>query len=150
MSSVQRYTRQVPLSTTYYSLPSGSAVYQMIPGSGNVVGNYPNTTGYMSAYTYTVSGAVMARDMGKTIYAPVDSLTGNAGWFRQIQILKPSAVTNAQGFIGGTAGQTFGVVGDANTPNSNMDYFTVYIPVPVGGILSGSLTTCTSIAGGQL
>ena len=163
MSSVTRFIRQVPLSTTYYTVNAavlaGTNVYEFQPTSANYVGNYP--PGFMAVASgvaadlacLTTAGAttdLVLRDMGKTIYAQITNSSGNAGWFRQVQVLKPTGITAAQGFIGGTSGQTFGVLGAASVPNGNTDYFTFYISVPVGGVLGGVLSGLSPIAGGQL
>ena len=82
MSSVTRFIKQVPLSTTYYSVPSsmivggaiGTGVYEFVPSATNTVGNY--APGYMAAASaemvaaLTVSGTVatlVLRDMGKGV-----------------------------------------------------------------------------------
>jgi hypothetical protein len=161
MSSVTRFIRQIPQATTYYNVSAGilagTDVYEFVPSTGNYVGNYP--PGYMQAASAALIAALTAagttsnlvlRDMGKTIFAPVTSITGDAGYFRQVQLLKPSAITAAQGFIGGTAGNTFGVLGAANTPDAYTDYMTFYIAVPVAGVLGGSLSGLFPIAGGQM
>jgi len=144
MTSVMRYARQVPLSTTYYS--AATAVYQFIPASSNVVGNYP--PGYMQ--TVTIASSTVARDMGKTIYAGIGATPTAYGWFREMQALVPASISASQGFIGGTSGQTFGVIGDATTPNGNMDYFTFYVPVVIGGVAAAGPSVQTPVAGGQL
>jgi hypothetical protein len=171
MTSVTRFIRQVPVSTTYYSVPTGflaspsAGVYEFQPVSSNVVGNYP--PGYMTAATTVLSAALAAagststlvlRDMGKTVYTGVSSDSGvtfpsGFGWFRQVQLLKPAAITSAQGFIGGTNGNTFGVLGGNNLPDTNSDFFTFYIAVPLGGTLGGTLGLTAApapIAGGQM
>lgn len=163
MSSVTRFIRQVPLATSYYNVSSavlaGTNVYEFQPTAANYVGNYP--PGYMAVASgvaadlacLTTAGAttnLVLRDMGKTIFAQIGSSSGDAGWFRQVQVLKPTGITAAQGFIGGTSGQTFGVLGANTVPNSNTQYFTFYIAVPVGGVLAGVLSGLTPIAGGQL
>jgi hypothetical protein len=161
MSSVTRFIRQVPLATTYYNVSSailaGTGVYEFVPTSANYVGNYP--PGYMASASAALIAALAAagstsnlvlRDMGKTINAPVASLTGDSGFFRQVQLLKPSAITAAQGTIGGTAGNTFGVLGANATPDAYTNFMTFYIAVPVAGVLGGVLTGLTPIAGGQM
>ena len=155
MSSVTRFIKQVPLSTTYYSVPAsmitgvaiGTGVYEFVPTATNTVGNY--APGYMAAAgaemvaALTVAGTaatLVLRDMGKTVQAPVTSLTGNVGFFRQVQLLKPAA-----------SGTSFGVLGASNTPDAYTDYFTFYIPVPVAGIsVVAALSLATPIPGGQL
>jgi hypothetical protein len=163
MSSVTRFIRQVPNSTAYYSVNAGvlagTNVYEFQPTAANYVGNYP--PGFMAVAvgvpaalaSLTTAGTttdLVLRDMGKTIFAQIGSASGAGGWFRQVQLLKPTGITAAQGFIGGTSGQTFGVLGAAAVPDGNTDYFTFYIAVPVGGVLGGVLSGLTPIAGGQL
>jgi len=164
MSSVTRFIRQVPLSTTYYSVNAavlaGTNLYEFQPTAANYVGNYP--PGFMVVASsganlacLTTAGTdvtLVLRDMGKTIYAQITNSSGNGGWFRQVQVLKPTAITAAQGFIGGTSGQNFGVLGAASVPTSNTEYFTFYIAVPVGGVLPAAFVTgaLSPIAGGQL
>jgi hypothetical protein len=188
MSSVTRFLRQIPVSTTYYSAqPLGTTLdenttnwpfYQFQPSSSNYVGNYPtgynNPTGgivtqitnantpemvlaLQEAYDAASTGnyALILRDMGKTIFAP-QSLTANANWgyFRQVQLLGvgPQAITQGPGFMGGINGNTFGVLGAANTPDVNTDYMTFYIPVTIGGVgvLGGQGSIFVPIAGGQM
>ena len=165
MSSVTRFIRQVPNSTAYYSVNAsvlaGTNLYEFQPTAANYVGNYP--PGFMAVASgvaadlacLTTAGTALTlvlRDMGKTIYAQITNSSGDAGWFRQVQVLKPTGITAAQGFIGGTSGQTFGVLGAASVPNGNTDYFTFYVAVPVGGILPAAFVTgpLSPIAGGQL
>jgi hypothetical protein len=162
MSSVTRFIRQIPLATTYYNVTSGilagTGVYEFVPTGGNYVGNYP--PGYMQLASDALKTALVnagtsttlvLRDMGKTIFAPVGtSASADAGYFRQVQLLKPTPVTAAQGFIGGTAGNNFGVLGDNNTPDAYTDFMTFYIAVPVAGVLGGVLSGLTPIAGGQM
>ena len=88
--------------------------------------------------------------MGKTIVAPIGSLTGARGYFRQVQILLPGVVSATQGFIGGPAGNTFGVLGAAATPDAYTNYMTLYVASPVAGILGGPLSTSAVIGGGQM
>lgn len=81
------------------------------------------------------------RDMGKTIFAPVSgtvagvpaaltSASSNYGYFRQVQLLVPGAVTANQ--VGGASGSAFGVVGPSPTGSS---YLTFYLPVSVASVL---------------
>jgi hypothetical protein len=167
MSSVSRFIRQVPLSTTYYNAATVIAnpttmVFEFVPTSANYVGNYP--PGYVQTAPAALqaalnqainaagaAGNLILRDMGKTIFAPVASLTGNAGYFRQVQLLLPAQITAAQGFIGGTSGTTFGVLGAAGTPDVYTDYLTFYIPVTVAGVTgSNVITQAFALAGGQM
>ena len=160
MSSVTRFIRQIPQSNTYYSAAviattPGTYCYEFNPSANNVVGNYP--PGYMTAANAalqgSIAGAVTAagaagnliiRDMGKTVQAPVGSLTGSVGFFRQVQLLLPSALTAAQGYNGGSAGNTFGV--------SGINYLTFYVPVVVLGIAGVAAATAQDLvrAGGAM
>ena len=152
MSSVTRFIKQIPLSTTYYSVPAsmlsaGTGVYEFQPSATNTVGNY--APGFMALAgaemiaALVVAGAstnLVLRDMGKTVQAPVTSLTGNVGFFRQVQLLKPAA-----------SGTSFGVLGAANVPDAYTDFFTFYIPVPIAGIsVVAALSLAAPIAGGQM
>jgi hypothetical protein len=169
MSSVTRFIRQIPLATTYYNAAAvvaspSTLAFEFVPTAANYVGNYP--PGYMQAASAalilaiqqaanaaTVAGTqLVLRDMGKTIQAPVSNATNaNEGFFRQVQLLNPSAISGVQGYIGGTAGNTFGVLGAANTPDAYTDYMTFYIPVTVAGILGvGVNTQAFALAGGQM
>lgn len=161
MSSVTRFIRQIPQSNTYYSAATIAATpasycYQFNPSASNTVGNYP--PGYMTAASAallgSIAGAVAAagaagnlilRDMGKTVQAPVSASAGaNIGFFRQVQLLSPSALTAAQGYNGGSAGNTFGV--------SGINYLTFYVPVVVLGIAGVAAATATDLvrAGGSM
>jgi hypothetical protein len=162
MSSVTRFIRQIPQSNTYYSAAVVAATpatycYQFVPSANNVVGNYP--PGYMNAANAalqgSIAGAVAAagaggaanlilRDMGKTIQAPISSLTGSVGFFRQVQLLSPSALTAAQGYNGGLNGNTFGV--------SGINYLTFYVPTVVLGIAGVAAATAQDLvrAGGSM
>jgi hypothetical protein len=183
MSSVTRFIRQIPLSTTYYSSqPIGTTLdetttswpfYQFQPSSSNFVGNYPNgfndaTGGIVTritnvntpemnqalqrAYDAAKSGSgLILRDMGKTIFAPLtNSPTSNWGYFRQVQLIAPNAITQGPGFMGGVNGNTFGVLGAAQNPDAFTNYLTFYIPVTIGGILGGVSDVFLPIAGGQM
>lgn len=169
MSSVTRFIRQIPQSTTYYNAATivaapGTYVYEFVPTSANYVGNYPPgnmqvasaalQTAISEAVSAVGAGNLVLRDMGKTIFAATSSsATPSYGYFRQVQLLNPSAITFSQGFIGGTAGSTFGVLGAANTPDAYTDYMTFYIPVTVAGVLgvsAGAAANAYAIAGGQM
>jgi len=181
MSSVTRFIRQIPVSTTYYNAagivtaagtPSTSPIFEFIPTQGNYVGNYP--PGFMSSGGAALNGAIAAagaaagntgnvvlRDMGKTIQAPyaLNSTTvpsGNTipvGFFRQVQLLVPSAIdigVLGKGYIGGTGGSVFGVTG--GSPSQYTPYLTFYIPVAVAGVEAVGLvpTQAFALAGGQM
>ena len=176
MSSVTRFIRQIPQSTTYYSaatilsgLAAGSTlVYEFVPSSSNYVGNYPNpypdVTGgsvitcsaplaaALNQAWNATSGALVLRDMGKTIFAPTStSTTATWAYFRQVQLIDPNVINSGtSGFIGGTTGTTFGVLGDQNTPDIYTDFLTFYIPVTVAGIGTGAITGAFALAGGQM
>jgi hypothetical protein len=164
MSSVTRFLKQVNPAASLLSIgnlvsSSSTVVYEFVPSSGNVVGNYP------PGYVITASAALQAvlatvaatpasqcvvRDMGKTILAPIGSLTGALGRFRQVQVLLPSTVSATQGFIGGIGGNTFGVLGAASHPDAYSNYMTLYIATPVAGVLGGPLSTAAVIGGTQM
>jgi hypothetical protein len=128
-----------------------AAAVEFVPTSSNYVGNYP--PGYVipasaatvAAITNAAVGYTQAlpivRDMGKTVFAQTATNLANAqagtgtgtwGYFRQVQVLVPQAITTAQGFIGGTSGSTFGVVG--GSPDAYSSYLTVYVPTSVAGV----------------
>lgn len=164
MSSVTRFIRQIPASGSHLNaaaLVTGAATlaFELVPSATNVVGNYP--PGYVqnsaqlaaaiadaNAAAVAASTSVLLRDMGKTIQAPVGSLTGDLGFFRQVQLVAPNRLTQAQGFNGGAAGSTFGVLGGNNVPSANSDYLTFYIPVVVAGV--GRAINAYPIAAGQM
>lgn len=177
MSSVTRFIRQIPVSTTYYDAASviGSAAaitnaYQFVPDASNYVGNYPpgymtqasasspNTTGaslyglLLATINYygTASQTLVLRDMGKTIKARYDVagvLGTNEGYFREVQLLNPRPL--------GTAAGT-SVIGGVNGSTFGVigvspDYLSFYIPVTVAGV-RGPVPTLNAyaIAGGQM
>ena len=158
MSSVTRFIRQV--QTPYFSATTvqgtpASYAYEFQASAANVVGNYP--PGFMTTASAALQAAITAagansvlRDMGKTVQAPVGSLTGNTGFFRQVQLLAPTEVTAAQGYTGGLAGNNFGVLGAANTPDSYTDYLVFYIPITVGGVNADMAHSVTHSAFGQM
>jgi hypothetical protein len=183
MSSVTRFIRQIPVSTTYYSAaaivsaagtPATSPVFEFVPTQGNYVGNYP--PGYMISGSLALNqeivnvaaiagstGNVVLRDMGKTIQAPyvVDGTAAPSGasiptgFFRQVQLIVPSAIdigTAGKGYIGGTGGSTFGVRGGPQNPDVYTNYLTFYIPVSVAGVeATGVVSTgAFALAGGQM
>jgi hypothetical protein len=156
MSSVTRFIRQVPVSTTYYNAvtilgATSTMVFELVPSASNIVANYP--PGYVQAASAalqaSLSEAVAAhtaanlvlRDMGKTIFAPVGSLSGDSAYFRQVQLIRPSS----------GAAQTFGVLGAQNSPDAYTDFLTFYIPVAVAGVKGPQVNTqAFAIAGGQM
>jgi hypothetical protein len=90
--------------------------------------------------------------MGKTIKAPITDASGAVSFFRQVQLLKPTALTYSQGSIGGVSGNTFGVLGAAApNPDAYTNYLTFYISVAVAGV-RGPVPTVNAyaIAGGQM
>ena len=150
MTSVTRFLRQIPTGQTLYDVPNlntiASAAWEFIPTSSNYVGNYPPGVivpasaivklSIQNAADGLISQTPIIRDMGKTIYAPIatspTNLTpiGVSQYFRQIQVLVPQDINTNQGFIGGTAGSVFGVIGGSHPGSS---YLTVYVPTSVGG-----------------
>jgi hypothetical protein len=157
MSSVTRFIRQV--QTPYFSTASFSAnhIYEFQPSGTNVVGNYP--PGIMALASNSLKALIAAvgagngvlRDMGKTVQAPIGSLTGNVGFFRQVQLLAPTAVTAAQGYAGGVAGNTFGVGGVATDgADAYNHYLTFYVPVTVAGVNADLSSSVDMNASGQM
>jgi hypothetical protein len=156
MSSCQSFLRQRVVGTTTLAPVASQQLYVFVAdaAAGNYVGNYP--PGYMSAVTVFVESGSIFRDMGKTIKAGIGSGSplsiGSAGFFREIQVIKPAAVPNA------TSSTTFGVgdngVGAGNgvpgtQPAGNPGddgYSTYYIPIAVGGVIAAG----ASVAGNAL
>jgi hypothetical protein len=173
MSSVTRFIRQIPVSTTYYNAEGvlaspNTLAFQFVPSSSNFVGNYPSgfndsTGGYVAPASQALVTAIgsagasntglVLRDMGKTVFAPIaDNGVVNAtsawGYFRQVQLLRPGVVTQGPGFMGGVTGSTFGVLG---APQNPTDYLTFYIPVSVAGVTGAAVNTqAFALAGGQM
>jgi hypothetical protein len=165
MSSVTRFIKQNQLAATYYSAAVVAATpatycYEFVPSATNTVGNYP--PGYMQTASALLQAAInqavnaagaagnlILRDMGKTIQAPVSSLTGSVGFFRQVQLLSPAL---AASFVGGSTGLSFGVLGTANTPDAYTDFLVFYVPVVVGGVSGQAASTALALpsACGQL
>ena len=169
MSSVTRFIRQIPVSTTYYDATNAvTNAYAFIPTPANYVGNYPpggvvlastatitagqNLYGELStAPTVSATNSVV-RDLGKTIYAEILTATGVSsttpqfGYFREVQVLRPQPIgLTSNTIIGGTTGSTFGVGGAS--PN----YLTFYIPVTVAGVRNpATAPNFYAIAGGQM
>jgi len=159
MSSVTRFIRQIPASASHLNaaaVVAGAATlaFELVPSSGNIVGNYP--PGYVqnsaalaaaiAAASAAASGAVLLRDMGKTILAPVavgGVLSGTQQYYRQVQLIAPAALSLSSGFVG-----NFGVLGAANTPTANVDYLSFYIPVSVAGV--GVAVNAYPVASGQM
>ena len=163
MSSVTRFIRQVPVSTTYYNAvtilgATSTMVFEFVPSAANIVGNYP--PGYVQAASAALQAAIaqavnahtaanlVLRDMGKTIYAQYGTgiASDPSAYFRQVQLLQPSGITAAQGFAG-----SFGVLGGENIPDAYTDFLTFYIPVAVAGVKGPQVNTqAFAIAGGQM
>lgn len=152
MSSVTRFLRQVPVSASFVNPGSiVSAALDFVPASGNYVGNYPpgyvvpaGQTGLSTALSNAIQVAnaqVILRDMGKTIQCQYAATVGASlaaapiGFFREYQLLVVSPISATQGYIGGTAGNTFGVAGPApaTTPGTST-YLTLYLPTVVAGV----------------
>ena len=134
MSSVQRFIRQIPSCSTFYSAATvvssaATVAFDFTPSASNVVGNYP--PGYVTAagsgalYTLITqaanAGPVVLRDMGKTIKAALGSEAGVVSFYRQVQLV--SLLSSALG----------GVQGGSNVPTATSDYLTFYIPITIAG-----------------
>jgi hypothetical protein len=174
MSSVTRFIRQVPVSTTYYNAATvvgtpATYVYEFVPSGSNYVGNYPTFLSTAGGWMQTASAELIAalaqavnaaggagnlvlRDMGKTIFAPTSSAGTAFSYFRQVQLLDPNTISSTQLFNGGTAGSTFGVLGGNNIPDAFTDFLTFYIPVNVAGVglPAASASQAFALAGGQM
>ena len=145
MSSVTRFLKQYDVSQSYLSAPTTlTNLYEFVP-SGTVTGNYPAgtvraVTGAAAAAIVQQSavGTLILRDMGKTITAGTTAAPTLIGRYRQVQLLAARDLN--------AANNTFGVVGEAA-----YNYFTLYIPVPVGGVLGAApLAGVAPLAGGQM
>jgi hypothetical protein len=147
MSSVTRFSRQIPTGLSFYKLlrvgeEEAGIFYKLVPAEGNYVGNYP--PGVMEDITSTVLEGIsgenyVLRDMGKTFEASAGE--PGVAFFRQMQLIVPV-----------TASPTFGVIGAPNVPATGASYYTVYLPVPVTGrgfILPAGVSLIP-IAGGQM
>lgn len=138
MLSKHKFTRQIPLTTTYYSADQVIAnatilAFAFYPQSGQGIYANVNTTkgvmvsGQLDAFfngnlISSINAAVAAaggssnvilRDLGKTIYSPYYNLAGSIttkAYFRQVQLISPTAL-GANGWNGGPSGSTFGVTG---------------------------------------
>lgn len=167
MSSVTRFIRQIPVSTTYYDATNSLAnAYAFIPLPSNYVGNYPPGGVVLCSSATLTAAAILnqqlgvvgvadavVRDIGKTIYAEVLTAAGASngasalfGYFREVQLLKPLPIgLTSNTIIGGTNGTAFGVGGSAGA------YLTFYIPVTVAGVrASAPGGNFYAIAGGQM
>jgi hypothetical protein len=181
MSSVTRFIRQIPTATTYYDADGviatpGDLAYEFVPTSSNYVGNYPagfnnQFQGYVApcgtgsilavaiaAQAATGERAVL-RDMGKTIFAPITTSPSTPpgatalpwGYFRQVQLVVPTTMTQPPSFMGGSNGSNFGVRGGAGYPDTYTSYLTFYIPVTVANVTGAPVNTkAYVIAGGQM
>jgi len=146
MSSVTRFIRQIQPETALFNAavvcatPSTYA-YEFVPAAGNVVGNYPAGTmtsangALATAILAQVAGAggianVVLRDMGKTIRTNITG-TSTVGFFRQVQLLAPTAAGSG---IGGVGGNNFGVLGNVNVPDQYTPYVTFFVPIVAMGI----------------
>jgi hypothetical protein len=126
MSSVSRFTRQVPVSTTYYSSAALTTSNCYVFSPTQTLGNYPpGTVSTFASASKTLPSLTntILRDMGKTIYV-------SGGHYRQVQLLNT------------TSSASFGVLG--------ADYLTFYIAVPMNGLLGGVSSGAFPIVGGQM
>ena len=155
---MQRFLKQIPANNSVFAAaPStpASGLYEFVPTAGNVVGNYP--PGYVQAITNSsvvtainALGNPVLRDMGKTIFARIGDAGTSYGRFRQVQVLGLAPISAAQGFIGGATGSLFGVNGTVPGADANVNYLTVYVPVPVGGVLAGSIYNNDVLSGSSM
>jgi hypothetical protein len=132
MTSVLSSTRQIPLATTFYQIPSGFSNFYELSPSSTSSGNYPGT---MVGVTLTgVLTSAIARDMGKTVKF-------NGSFYREVQLLVPSPIVSPDqsGVIGMLTGSTYGY------------YATYYVVVPMAGFSSAlALSGFVPLAGGQM
>jgi hypothetical protein len=143
MSSVQRFIRQIPAHTQYYSAATviasvATTAYELVPAAGNVVGNYPPGTMTAASAGSGVGLAILQaanalpnslvlRDMGKTVRAALTANTAQVGFFRQVQLIAPAAITS---YIGGASASSFGVLGSpAPGVDAYTSFQTFYIPI---------------------
>ena len=156
MSSVTRFLTQLNPSASLFSAGNALqnpsvAAYEFVPASGNTVGNYP--PGYVqlvpasvAALLNSVASSAVLRDMGKTIYAGIGATPTAYGRFRQVQVLVPSAFNG--NFIGGTAGNSGGVIGGPGIGDAYTNYMVIYIPLFNNGLAaSATLSTAAVLAG---
>jgi hypothetical protein len=157
MSSVTRFIRQVPVSTTYYNAvtvlgATSTMVFELVPSASNIVANYPPghvkaagpelIAALADAVTAHTAANLVLRDMGKTIYAQYGTglAADPSAYFRQVQLLRPSSAVTS-----------FGVLGGQNIPDAYTDFLTFYIPVAVAGVKGPQVNTqAFAIAGGQM
>jgi hypothetical protein len=163
MSSVSRFLRQRQTGQTNLKYTAGEALYVLIPGAGNYVGNYPNspfttTPGWVYDVTSSVevpTGAYF-RDMGKTIFCSVSQNTNVApvaaaqpGFFRAVQLITPGYGAGAPGVLPANAfGVGLGMTASGGSPqllpssgnSGDMGYNTFYIPISVGGTVASNAT----------
>jgi hypothetical protein len=165
------HLRQIPGETTYYDaqhiltgLAPSLYIFEFVPVVSG--GNYPPGYVQFSPILFqTIVDTVAAnggpsnfvlRDMGKTIFAPQNSITGPYfAYYRQVQLFNPgpiplSGVYNNQ--LGGPGGSTYGVLGANATPDAYTNYLTFYIPIVMMGIgyLGATSAQAYTIAGGQM
>ena len=153
MSSVTRFLKQFDVSQSYLTGPTArDSLYEFVSAVAGSTGNYPD--GYVRLASASTLGPVLLaqsagtagfilRDMGKTIKARNAQTTGDYGYYRQVQLLAPRGLTAA----GAPVSATNGVLGELPAYN----YFTLYIPVPVAGVLASPLVTGVApLAGGQM
>jgi hypothetical protein len=130
-------------------------VFELVPSASNIVGNYPPghvkaagpelQAALADAVTVHTAANLVLRDMGKTIYAQYGTglASDPSAYFRQVQLLRPSAIS--------AAAQSFGVLGGQNIPDAYTDFLTFYIPVVVAGVKGPQVNTqAFAIAGGQM
>ena len=142
---------QGPKQTRGYFVPLGNCVDKVfqysngagaggsfLPGAFSAA-SWETGNAYVSSISSIGAGGLL-RDMGKTIQAPIgNGANPSVGFFRQVQLLLPSALTAAQGYNGGLNGNTFGVTG--------VSYLTFYVPTVVLGIAGVAAATAQDLVG---
>jgi hypothetical protein len=88
-------------------------------------------TGISNAVAVHTAANLLLRDMGKTVRAPVGSIGGNVGYFRQVQLLAPAAA-NAAVLNGG-------VLGAVSAPDAYTPYLTFYVSVAIAGVSAAAI-----------
>jgi hypothetical protein len=143
MSSVQRFIRQITVSSTYHNAASVVANPATYAYEMSAAGTMATAGATMQAAISTAAAAaanLVLRDMGKTVRAPLASNGGN-GFFRQVQLLAPTAITS---YMGGVGANSFGVRGEIAT-----NFITFYIPIVALGASSDMAHVSTYVPCGQ-
>jgi hypothetical protein len=131
MTSVERYARQVPANALYVNIAAcGSSIF-------TATGAPVNWTGDLLAGANPGAGAVLVRDMGKSVYLPDPTVPASVG--SQSTIMRKVQVV--RGYYGTGAGAS----GSSAAAGGPQEYYTGYIklggqtyggggdPVPAAG-----------------